>query len=358
MIQFKRLTTSTNINSIQLEAGQPLVDLKNSYLYIGKGSTNKLKFYDSVKVDAIESSLNSHIDAAKQSLNELKTSVDTKVDTIEIMSRNPSGGGTTSNSVTPTNGSITFTPGMNVQLEVKDDEGKKVIEISSSYIDTQYDLATETSKGLMSPKHFKKLEGIDAGANKYTLPSANADNLGGIKVKSVLKKEDINGDNHKYYWIDIDPDGKAVVDVPWTDTTYSAGSNITLDDSKSFSLNKDITVESINCATITSTGNIEATGNSTITAYSFNAKSDRRLKENIIDYKPEKSILDLPIKKFDFIDGPKNQIGCIAQDLKEICPEIVNENEKGYLSIQENKLIYLLLDEVKKLKNKVDNLEG
>ena len=105
-----------------------------------------------------------------------------------------------------------------------------------------------------------------------------------------------------------------------------------------------------------SSGNI-VSEEGTVEAASFNAKSDRRLKENIIDYKPEKSILDLPIKKFDFIDGPKNQIGCIAQDLKEICPEIVNENEKGYLSIQENKLVYLLLDEVKKLKNEVEELK-
>ena len=102
-------------------------------------------------------------------------------------------------------------------------------------------------------------------------------------------------------------------------------------------------------------GNIVSKG--TIEAITFNAKSDRRLKENIIDYKPEKSILDLPVKKFDFINGPKNQIGCIAQDLKEICPEIVNENEKGYLSIQESKLVYLLLDEVKKLKNEVEELK-
>ena len=108
-------------------------------------------------------------------------------------------------------------------------------------------------------------------------------------------------------------------------------------------------------ATSTKIFNIDCNGN--VTANTYNAASDKRLKENIIDYKPEKSILDLPIKKFDFIDGPKNQIGCIAQDLKEICPEIVNENEKGYLSIQENKLVYLLLDEVKKLKNEVEELK-
>lgn len=105
-----------------------------------------------------------------------------------------------------------------------------------------------------------------------------------------------------------------------------------------------------------SSGNIVSEGE--ISANTFNATSDRRLKENIIDYKPEKSILDLQIKKFDFIEGPKNQIGCIAQDLKEICPEIVNENEKGYLSIQESKLVYLLLYEVKKLKKELDELKN
>lgn len=88
----------------------------------------------------------------------------------------------------------------------------------------------------------------------------------------------------------------------------------------------------------------------------FHASSDARLKENIIEYKPSKSILDLPIYKYDFINGSKNNIGCLAQDLKEICPEIVHENAKGYLNIEESKIVYLLLDEVKKLKEEVKKL--
>lgn len=109
-------------------------------------------------------------------------------------------------------------------------------------------------------------------------------------------------------------------------------------------------------------GSISTTGvvtvGQTCEAKSFNASSDRRLKENIVDYSCEKSILDLPIKRFDFIDGPKNQIGCIAQDLREICPEIAHEGEDGYLSIQESKIVYLLLQEVKKLRAEVDELKG
>lgn len=94
-----------------------------------------------------------------------------------------------------------------------------------------------------------------------------------------------------------------------------------------------------------------------IAATSFYATSDKRLKENIVEYKPEKSILDLPVYKFDFINGAKNNIGCLAQDLKEICPEIVSENGDGYLSINESKIVYLLLDEVKKLKKEVEELK-
>lgn len=98
----------------------------------------------------------------------------------------------------------------------------------------------------------------------------------------------------------------------------------------------------------------------TVKAQSFNAVSDKRLKENIVEYSPNKSILDLPIYSYNFISDEKKtkKIGCLAQDLKEICPEIVKEDDKGYLSIEENKIAYLLLDEVKKLKKRVDALEA
>lgn len=93
-----------------------------------------------------------------------------------------------------------------------------------------------------------------------------------------------------------------------------------------------------------------------LSANSFTANSDKRLKENIESYVCDKNILDLDIKKFDFINGPKNQIGCLAQDLQEICPELVTTGADGYLGIQESKIVYLLLDEVKKLKAEVATL--
>ena len=110
--------------------------------------------------------------------------------------------------------------------------------------------------------------------------------------------------------------------------------------------------------TLTKTSFVSFTGNGAFTAYSFNATSDARLKENFEPLIIEKSILDLPTYKFDFIDGLRKQIGCKAQDLQEICPEIVTENEDGYLSIQESKIVYLLLEEIKKLKKEINELKA
>lgn len=102
------------------------------------------------------------------------------------------------------------------------------------------------------------------------------------------------------------------------------------------------------------------TGITKIQAKTFDAISDVRKKTAIQDYICKKSILDLPIKEFEFIDDETHakHIGCIAQDLQEICPEIVHEDADGYLSIEETKLVYLLLQEVKELKKELKTLKG
>ncbi len=48
--------------------------------------------------------------------------------------------------------------------------------------DTTYSAATQSANGLMSSTDKTKLDGIDTGANKYTLPTADASTLGGVKI--------------------------------------------------------------------------------------------------------------------------------------------------------------------------------
>jgi hypothetical protein len=48
----------------------------------------------------------------------------------------------------------------------------------------------------------------------------------------------------------------------------------------------------------------------------------------------------------------------MAQDLQAICPEIVHVDSNGYLSIEESKIVYLLLDKMKEMQKEIDELKG
>jgi hypothetical protein len=133
------------------------------------------------------------------------------------------------------------------------------------------------------------------------------------------------------------------------DGIYSSNGNIKIDvNNRQITLGTDVSDDQ-------NAWKIESKGQ--ITAPSFNATSDERLKENITPYKYHNSITDLEVKEFDLKNGNGHHIGCIAQDLQALYPELVHEDDKGYLSIEENKLAYLLLEEIKMLKKRVDELE-
>jgi hypothetical protein len=112
-----------------------------------------------------------------------------------------------------------------------------------------------------------------------------------------------------------------------------------------------------NTSAITRAASGVSVTNGQLIADSFCANSDLRLKENITEFKPQTSILELPIVEFDFKETGTHQIGCIAQDLQKICPEIVEQGQDGFLKIQESKIVYLLLDEVRKLRAELDQLK-
>jgi|GEM_PF-763828 len=106
-------------------------------------------------------------------------------------------------------------------------------------------------------------------------------------------------------------------------------------------------------------GDIHATGTST--------SSDIRYKRNV------KQIIN-PIDKIKGIRGvtyfwdinkfkdkgftDKKQIGVIAQEIEEILPELVREDEKGYKAVSYDKLTAVLVEAVKEQQNKIDLLEN
>lgn len=70
--------------------------------------------------------------------------------------------------------------------------------------------ATNTNAGLMIPADKIKLNGIAEGANNYSLPTASSTTKGGITLGY--------SQSGKNYPVVLDGNGKAYVNVPWTDT--------------------------------------------------------------------------------------------------------------------------------------------
>ena len=120
-----------------------------------------------------------------------------------------------------------------------------------------HSVASSSASGFMSAADKQKLDGIAAGANKYTLPAASSTALGGMKIGY---KE--SGNN---YSVKLDDNNQAYVTVPWTDTTSKdtnttytltkSGSTITLEgsDGSSTAVNDDNTTYSLGSFGITAT---------------------------------------------------------------------------------------------------------
>jgi len=152
-----------------------------------------------------------------------------------------------------------------------------------------------------------------------------------------------------------------------SDTTGQTGINLTLTDDTvsgvvhALDTTDDVQFDSFGVGTAASgiTGEIRTTGD--ITAY---YSSDERLKEN---FTPLAGALD-KVKaiggyEFDWKDGIEDvvsktghDIGVKAQELQAQYPELVHERDNGYLAVDYIKLNAVLIEAVKELAAKVEEL--
>lgn len=94
----------------------------------------------------------------------------------------------------------------------------------------------------------------------------------------------------------------------------------------------------------------------TIHAKAFYTDSDKRLKKIIGDINLDiDKILELSLIYYTFNNDPskKEEIGVIAQEIREVCPQIVSEDENGMLSVDYSKLSILALYCIKDLYGKL-----
>ena len=111
-------------------------------------------------------------------------------------------------------------------------------------------------------------------------------------------------------------------------------------------------------------GGIQGNG---ATGVQFYSSSDARLKENIVDLESQlQNIMSLKPSKFDYIDGPKNCTGFIAQQIEMVYPDVIGTTTDGYktiggISIMETRLIKAIQEQqalIESLTSRVAQLEG
>lgn len=138
--------------------------------------------------------------------------------------------------------------------------------------------------------------------------------------------------------------------------------------SGTMSLGGNTASTSITTGTLVVTGGVGVSGaiyaGADILAY---ASSDKRLKEDIVT-------IDNSLEKITKITGyeynwnsiaqemyperTERDVGVIAQEVQEVLPSAVVEREDGYLAISYDKLIPLLIESIKTLKQEIDTLKG
>ena len=108
------------------------------------------------------------------------------------------------------------------------------------------------------------------------------------------------------------------------------------------------------------TGTSLNTAGSIIAGGNVTANSDRRIKtdiriiENALD-----KVQKITGVTFDRIDNPDvgRQTGVIAQEVKEVLPEAVTGNEESYYSVAYGNMVGLLVEAIKELNAKVEDLQ-
>ena len=106
--------------------------------------------------------------------------------------------------------------------------------------------------------------------------------------------------------------------------------------------------------------NIKLVVDGNVTANAYYESSDERLKTFGDDIKVDfEKLSKLRKSYFTFNEDPNKQhLGVSAQEIKEIYPEIVSEDENGYLSVDYAKLSVVALKAVDKLYEEVSEIKG
>lgn len=99
-----------------------------------------------------------------------------------------------------------------------------------------------------------------------------------------------------------------------------------------------------------------------VTAKSFLASSDQRLKHHILSIPEPRSqrVFELQPRSFRFRNDESQKVhyGLVAQDVRKIFPELVSEGDDGFLAVDYQSISLLLLQENQKMRKELDEIKN
>ena len=98
----------------------------------------------------------------------------------------------------------------------------------------------------------------------------------------------------------------------------------------------------------------------TFSATTLKATSDKRKKTHIT--KTSADLSSLSAYRYKFKEPSEVDkgfhVGLIAQEVEKILPEAVSKDEKGFLTLDYNAVVAVLVDEVNQLKSEIKQLQA
>lgn len=258
-----------------------------------------------------------------------------------------------------TNGSLTWDVGL------KDSGGNFIINTGAGA-----DKLSLTSAGTLTVPNLAVTEDVvvtqDVTANNFigdgsqltgVVSSVAIDDISDVTITNVQNGQVLKYNSSSGQWVnDTDFDsGLNASTLDNLDSTDFLRSNA----NDTYTGNLTVTGNIDQTGVLTVTGTIQATGD-VVTNYST---SDLRLKDNLkVIQNPLDKVSQINGYMFNYKDKPSETIpGVVAQEVEEILPTVVFNHERNgetYKAVRYEQLIPLLLESIKELKEKVNDLEN
>ena len=109
----------------------------------------------------------------------------------------------------------------------------------------------------------------------------------------------------------------------------------------------------------TNTYQVLDSGNVRNTNNSYGAISDQRRKENIVDATPKLEKLNqVRVVNFNLIGDEQKQIGVVAQELEQIFPGMVEEDQEGIKAVKYSVFVPMLIKAIQEQQQMIETLQA